>query len=117
MAQAIFGHTGEVTGWLDGEDVRDTAGRARAFIDRGILVGYDGRGTLGSFEDGTLRDTDGAVFGVLAGATGVLRPTLSTTPEPPPFEPRPPRPSPPPRPRWSPRLREWSGRALDDVLP
>ena len=116
MAQAIFGRTGEAVGWLDGDDVRDLAGRPRAFIHNGNLIDYGGIGSLGSFDDGILRDADGAVVGVLAGATGVLRPTLATPPAVPPFPPRPPRPAVPPRLRRAHHRADWSRHSLDEVL-
>jgi hypothetical protein len=116
MAQAIYGRTGEVAGWLDGDDIRDMDGRARAFVHRGTLVDYGGLGVMGSFEDGILRDTDGAVVAVLAGATGIVRPTLSSAPESPSFEPRPARPSPPLRPGRSSYRPEWSRHTLEELL-
>jgi hypothetical protein len=48
----LHGRSGQVTGWLDGVDILDLAGRYRAFVRGSNAYSYRGGAFVGWFENG-----------------------------------------------------------------
>ena len=80
MAEPIWNRQGRVSGWLDGDTVRDSSGRARAFIVGEAVISYRGKGFLGWYTDRVFRGRRGRAVAFLDGAAGITIPARSGVP-------------------------------------
>jgi hypothetical protein len=112
----IYGQSGRVCGWEDGDTIRDMQGRVAAFIFGISVVSLQGK-HLGWFQDGNLRDPRGAVVGWVVGANGgPVKPAASARPAMPAMAARPAMPAQPATPVvpvWS---LSWSAMTWEQFL-
>ena len=107
--EPIFGSTGQVVAWRDGEEVLSLTGQYVAFIRNGNVIAYNGSGHIGWFEEGAFWDSSLRAVGILRDTTARLpRPGFGGVPGRPGKAGRPGRPGIPGTPGKPGRSNSWS---------
>ena len=79
--EPIFGSSGQVVAWFEGEEILALNGRYVAFLHSGSIIAYTGSGHIGWFEEGVFWDSDFRAVGMLRDASASLpRPGLGGVP-------------------------------------
>jgi hypothetical protein len=80
LAEPIWNRQGRVVGWLDGDNIRDREGGAKAFIYGENVIAYRNGGHRGWFVSGVFRDRRGRVVAFISSATRIMIPARSGIP-------------------------------------
>jgi len=116
--EPIYGSTGQVVAWRDGDDVLNLYGQYVAFIHNGNLISYSHEGHIGWFEDGVFWDSNFTAVGMLRVISASLpRPGYGGTPGRPGKSGKPGRPGIPGTPGRPGRSNSWSSQRWDDWAP
>jgi hypothetical protein len=116
--EPIYGHTGQVVGWNDGEEVLSLNGNYVAFIHSGSIISYKGDGHIGWFEDGVFWNSNFQAVGMLRDhKASIPQPGIGGTPGYPGRAGRPGRPSIPGTPGRPGRSNSWADESWDEWAP
>ncbi|WP_425491419.1 4-fold beta flower protein [Nocardioides luti] len=114
----IFGSSGQVVAWSEGDEILSLDGQYLAFLHTGSIIAYNGDGHIGWFDEGVFWDSSFRAVGMLRDATARLpRPGLGGVPGRPGRAGRPGRPGVPGTPGRPGRSNAWSSSSWSSWQP